>query len=435
MIRLEEWVDIKSLFRDGRSIREIARALGVSRNTVRRYLRSEAVPQYSPRPAREGLLDPYKDYILARLEKIPDLPATVLLREIRERGYPGQITLIKDFIRPLRTERRRLEELTVRYETEPGDQAQVDWGEFGRLPDGRKLYGLAVVLGYSRTQFVHFTCRMTVQELTRGLVLAFEYFGGLPKKLLFDNPKTVVLVRGESVATSRLHPRFLDFLGHYGLTLQLCEPARPRTKGKIERPMSYIRSSLALPSMEQWADPEGANRSARVWLDTVANVRIHGTTRERPIDRLPLENLTPLRSVRPYDLTWIEPRRVQRDCHISWEGNYYSVPWQHGSSAVLVRRHPEGTLEVERAGEVIATHRERAAGRGEWITLPEHMSGLWQKTLGRKQTYAAPGPKTAPPALELLPQGVAGANDVEERGLSVYQDFLDAAVQGVEVAV
>jgi transposase len=448
MITLEDWVDIKSLKRGGRSIREIARETGLSRNTVRRHLRGEDTPHYSARAKKPSLLDPYKDYLKCRLEKLPELPAPVLLREIRARGYTGQITRLKDFVRPLRSERRRLEELTVRFETEPGEQAQIDWGEFGRLPDGRKLYALGVVLGFSRALFVHFTTRMVLQELLHGLVLAFEYFGGLPRKLLFDNPKTVVLVRGATVRESTLHPRFLDFLGHYALELQLCEPRRPRTKGKVERPMRYIATSLVLPGFEHWTSPEDANREARNWLESVANVRLHGTTRERPCERLLREQLTPLRSVRPYDLTWSEPRRVQKDCHFSWEGNFYSVPWQHGSTAVLVRRYPEGRLEVERAGALIATHRERVGGRGEHITLPEHLRGLWQKTLGRKQTHAAPAGTAALASsaergpivpLALLHAGPALQSTVEQRDLAVYQELLEAvppseAAPAVEVA-
>lgn len=424
MIPKEVWVDIQALHRQGHSIRQIARELGICRKTVRRYLRNPEPPRYACRPRKPSLLDPHKAYLRSRIERLPDLPATVLLREIRARGYPGQITLIKDFIRPIRAERRRLQELTVRYETPPGEQGQVDWGEFLRLPDGRKLYGLSLVLSWSRAMFVYFTCRMVLQELLQGLMLAFEYLGGWPRKLLLDNPRTVVLVRGERVADSKLHPRFLDFLGHYGLELQLCEPRRPQTKGKVERPMDYLAKSLVLPNSERWTSPEEANRDARRWLDTVANVRLHGTTGERPFDRLAREGLVPLASVRPYDLAWSEARRVHKDCHFSWEGNRYSVPWQYGSTAVLVRRHPGGLLEVEAGGETIARHRERVPGRRESVTLPEHLAGLWQKTLGRKRTYAPPAEITAvPEGLGLFPQ-----LDVEQRSLAVYQHFLEEGV-------
>lgn len=133
MLTLEAWVDIKSMHRQGRSIRSIAKELGVSRNTVRRYLRGTKPPSYERRAKRPSLLDPFKDYLRKRLEEKPEIHATVLLRELRERGYRGQITLIKDFIRPLRAERRRLEDLAVRFETSPGEQLQVDWSEFGRL--------------------------------------------------------------------------------------------------------------------------------------------------------------------------------------------------------------------------------------------------------------------------------------------------------------
>lgn len=417
MIGKEVWVDIKGLKRQGRSIRRIAKELGLSRNTVRRYLREEDPPRYERRP-RPSVLEPYREYLRARVEKLPELPATVLLREIQAMGYGGAITILRDFVRPLKAERKRLRELTVRYETAPGEQMQADWSEFGRLPDGRKLYGLGVILSWSRTQFVYFTTRMVLQELLYGLVLAFEYFGGWAQKLLVDNAKTVVLRRGATVEDSKLHPRFQDFLGHHGITLQLCEPGRPQTKGKIERPMGYVWSSLVLPHRERWANPQEANRDARIWLDTVANVRIHGTTGERPFDRLSREGLVPLSSVRPYDLSWTEPRRVSRDCRFSWEGNRYSVPWTYGGCAVLVRRQPDGRLEVERDGELIALHRERY-GKGQTITLPEHVAGLWEKTLGRKRAYA-PTPQLSLPRASLFPEV-----EVERRGLEIYQALLE----------
>lgn len=445
MISTEVWVDIHSLHRQGKSIRQIARECGVARKTVRRYVRrmrdgGDGPPRYVRQP-KPGILAPYTDYLTARVEALPALPATVLLREIRAQGYRGEITTLKDFVRPLRAERRRLAALTVRFETTPGDQMQLDWGEFHRLPDGRKLYGLSLVLGWSRMQFVYFTTRMVMQELLVGLTEAFTYFGGWARKLLFDNPKTVVLARGPSVAASRLHPRFLDFLGHYGLTLQLCEPGRPRTKGKVERPMHYVAHSLVLPNAERWASPAEANRDARVWLDTVANVRVHGTTHERPVDRWPREGLVPLAAARPYDASWSEPRRVHRDCHFAWEGNRYSVPWAHGGTAVLVRRQPTGALEVERDGRVIARHTERVPGRGETVTLPEHVAGLWQRTLGRKRTYAAPyDAPTVPPPPALGTGAAVGAGSalapfaelvVEQRALGVYQQLLDGRFEAV----
>lgn len=421
MISREVWVDIKSLRQQGRSIRSIARQLGISRATVRRYLRSPEPPRYVRR-AKPSILDPYKDYLAARLAEVPELHATVLLREIRAQGYAGEITLVKDFIRPLRSERRRLKELTVRYETAPGEQMQVDWSEFHRLPDEQKLYAFGAVLSWSRMQFVYFTTRMTVQELLTGLVLAFEYFGGWTGKILFDNPKTVVLRRGASVRSSTLHPRFQDFLGHYGLQLQLCEPRRPQTKGKIERPFSYVAASLVLPERGRHDTAHAWNTVGRRWLDTVANVRIHGTTGERPIDRLPREGLIPLQSVRPYDLTWTEARRVSRDGRVSWEGNLYSVPWEHGSTSVLVRRVPTGQLEIVRGGITIAVHQERS-DRGQVVVLPEHVAGLWQRTLGRKQAYSPP-PAVARmlPHTELLPTLA-----VERRDLSLYDAFLTEA--------
>ena len=417
MISKEVWVDIKSLHRQGFSIRHIARELGISRVTVRRYLRNDEPPRYVRTKTKPSLLDPHKDYLLGRLRKLPELPATVLLRELKERGYRGQITLIKDFIRPFRAERRRLQELTVRYETTPGEQAQVDFSDFGRLTSGQKLYGLSVVLAYSRFMFLRFSERMDVQELLFGLVQAFEYFGGLPKKLLFDNAKTVVIKRGKSTKDSKLNSRFADFLGHYGLELMLCRPRRAQTKGKVERPMDYIEKSLAMSGRESWHVLADANLAARLWLDQVANVRVHGTTGVRPIDRLPVEKLLPVSAARPFDLSFSEPRRVHKDCHFSWQGNRYSVPWRHGLSSVLVRRQPEGLLEVERGGELIARHRERPAGKRLTVTLPEHVAGLWHKTLSPKRHKDDAG--------EALARGDAFAElEVEQRDLLAYDAFL-----------
>lgn len=423
MLTLEAWVDIKSMHRQGRSIRSIAKELGVSRNTVRRYLRGTQPPSYERRAKRPSLLDPFKDYLRKRLEEKPEIHATVLLRELRERGYRGQITLIKDFIRPLRAERRRLEDLAVRFETSPGEQLQVDWSEFGRLADGRKLYALALVLGWSRMLFVYFTSRMVVQELLYGLVQGFEYFGGVPKTLLFDNAKTVVLRRGKTVEDSTLHPRFLDFLGHYRLALRLCRIRRAQTKGKVERPIEYLWGSFVYPNLGCYQSPAEWNRAVRHWLEHVANVRIHATTRERPIDRLTREGLVPIASLRPYDLTWTEPRKVHKDCHFSFEGNRYSVPWQHGHAAVLVRRYPEERIEVERDGEVIATHRLRA-GKGQMITLPDHVAGLWQRTLAKKPAAPPPGPQS----LSTTPAGWAWPElEVELRDLAIYEQVAWAA--------
>jgi transposase len=440
MIKWEIRVLLIHYLQQGVSKSKIARKLGLNRRTINRWiadgelerdLDTGELPTWVRR-GRPKKLEDFKPIIDARLEKYPDLSAVRLFEETKAAGYAGGLTQLKLHVAQVRP--HPAPEPIVRFETEPGHPAQVDFAEF-KFPWGKR-YALVVVLGYSRLLWLKFYSKQDMQTVFSGLEEAFAFFGGVPREILPDNPKTVVLVRGATVRESTLHPHFLDFLGHYALELQLCEPRRPRTKGKVERPMRYIATSLVLPSFEHWHSPEDANREARIWLDSVANVRVHGTTRERPCDRLLREQLRALHSVRPYDLTWSEPRRVQKDCHFSWEGNFYSVPWQHGSSAVLVRRSPEGRLEVERAGELIATHRERVGGRGEHITLPAHLAGLWQKTLGRKQAHAPPADTAALASsaekgqtgpLSLLHAGTALQSTVEQRDLAVYQELLEAA--------
>lgn len=286
-------MEIRVLARRGVGIREIARQLGCSRNTVRRYLQNEAASRYKPRPARACKLEPFKPYVLERVEAARPrwIPAAVLQRELAERGYAGGLTQLKAWLAPMK---RAHVEPVVRFETPPGQQMQADFTVVRRGAD--PLLALVATLGYSRASFVQFSRREDFGALSAGLVGAFEYFGGVPAQVLFDNAGTVITERdayGEGL--HRWHSGLRELANTYGFTPRVCRPYRAQTKGKVERFNGYLKGSFLVPLAATLKtgglalDVDTANRAVRGWLVEVANCRIHGTTGERPDARLVAE--------------------------------------------------------------------------------------------------------------------------------------------------
>jgi transposase len=291
MLSMENRVEIEVLHRQGKGIREIARITGLARNTVRDVVKGRSDGQYGPRKPRPTKLDEHKEYLAARIAQAGDdrLSATVLLRELVERGYDGGITQLKDHLRTIRPAPEP--EPVVRFETPPGKQLQIDFVVLrrGELP----LRAFTAELGYSRYPFVEFTDNERTETLLGCLERALLYFGGVPEQILCDNPKTIVLKRDAyGDGRHRLNPLLLDFSKHYGFKVALCAPYRAQTKGKLERFHRYFRSSFFVPLQSQLGIPVDvatANREVRPWLHDVAASRVHATLKERPIDRFERE--------------------------------------------------------------------------------------------------------------------------------------------------
>ncbi|MGH7707854.1 MAG: IS21 family transposase [Vulcanimicrobiaceae bacterium] len=292
MVTKELQVEIEVLHRQGKGIREIAREAGVARNTVRSVLRGAHDGRYGPRMPRRAKLEPYQSYIGNRLEgagKVA-LRATVLLREIRALGYAGGITQLKEYVRSIRP--ALPPEPIVRFETEPGRQLQIDFVDFRR--GSSPLRAFTAELGYSRYAYVEFTANERTQTLAACLERALAFFGGVPRQILCDNPKTIVIKRDAYGDGEHRYNRYLlDVARHYGVAIRLCTPYRAQTKGKVERFHRYLRESFFAPLQSAQSIPVDvatANRESRIWLDEVANVRIHATLKERPIDRFAREH-------------------------------------------------------------------------------------------------------------------------------------------------
>jgi len=242
MVKLEEWMNILQLHKQGLSISEIARRTGRDRKTIRKYLQQPWRPPQRKPAKRKSKLDPFKDYLLKRWDE-GVTNAVKLLDEIKNQGYQGGYTILKDFLHPLRQEAKN--QAVLRFETAPGLQAQVDWACFGKiLVDGewKRLYAFTMTLGYSRMKYLEFMTSVDIEHFLQGHINAFHYFGGVPEEVLVDNLKSAVLWRNGSEI--HWNPRYLDFAAHYGFVPRACWPYRAQTKGKVESSIGYVRKNF-----------------------------------------------------------------------------------------------------------------------------------------------------------------------------------------------
>lgn len=370
-------MDIHFLKREGLSIREIARRTGHSRNTVRKLLRAGQPPRFHA-PKRASQLDPYKAHLTQRYRE-HGLSAVRLLAEIAPMGYSGSVDVVRRFLATLKTDHRHERRLTVRFETAPGEQAQVDWQHAGVFTDpaGRtiKVYAFVLVLSFSRVLHVRFTTSMALPELLACHEVAFAALGGVPRRILYDNMKQVRLGPGQ------LHPQLVDFAAHHGFTPSTHRAYRPRTKGKVERAIRYLDDNLL--KGRSFADLDELNAFARHWCEHTANQRVHATTKEKPADLLTREGLAPVREPYPF----VQPRQVDAESFVSYRGSRYSVPPAHvGRTVTLESVH--GRIIV-RLGDVIIAEHAAATRKGQTVADPAHVAEVWK--------LSVPGGAAKPP--------------------------------------
>ncbi len=357
------------------SIRRIGRELGISRATVRKYLRDPALPRYEPRPPRPSKLAPFEEFVRGRLgEGVTN--TVVLLRELRARGYRGGYTILKELVAPLRPP--RTERATMRYDTLPGEQAQVDWGWFAyHEPDGRRrgMWAFVMVLSWSRALYVEFVEQANSGSFLRCHVHAFEHFGGVPAKALYDNQKLVVQGRDDS-GQPAWNERFLDFALRVGFQPKLCRPYRAQTKGRVESAIKYVRGNFW--STARFTDLVDLNRSVQEWVARVADQREHGTTLERPAERLERERpqLRPIPEAERVSGLLHDTCKVNRDGYVQWSGSHYGVPSRWAGKDADVLPSSLG-LEIWVAGERVALHAPSLV-RGARLKVPGQWSDLKQ---------------------------------------------------------
>ena len=381
MIGVSRVLDVHDLKRQGHSIHAICDLTGLARNTVRKILRGLHSATRKP-TERTTTIDPFQDYLRQRRAEHP-LSAVRLIDEIRPMGYTGSLVTLRRFLATLTTEDRRAKRLTVRFETPPGRQAQADWAFAGKLPGAagtpRSVYVFTFVLSYSRALFVRCTTSMNLATLIECHQHAFAQFGGWPEEILYDNMKQV------RVGPGRLNEAFLDFARHHGFTPKTHRPYRPRTKGKVEWAIEYVKDNFLLG--RTFTDLDDLNTQVRVWLADTANVRTHATTGQRPIDLLAQETLTPLASVAAYQFLDPVRRTANFESMVHFRGSRYSVPPTFAGKPVEVAA--AGGQIVVRVGDmVVAEHRE-ATRPGQCIVAREHIEELWKITA--QQVQPPPG--------------------------------------------
>jgi transposase len=381
VIQLGEVLMILDLHRQGLSISAIARRTGRDPKTIRKYIaRGLEPPVYGPRRVgRLGKLTPYHDYLRERITAFPDLSAVRLTREIRDRGYQGAYTAVKRFLAGVRPADRP-RPFEIRFETPPGQQAQVDFARFViTFSDGpeitRIVWLFSLVLGHSRYIFARFVLHQDLQTLLRCHMLAFDSIGGVPLEILYDRMKTAVT--GEDGEGHIIYNRALLALAqHYGFQPKACRPYRAKTKGKVERPFSYIRQDFFLA--RSFRNLDDLNAQLRDWLDTVANVRLHGTTQRIVSEALAAERpeLQPL-PAGPFDALLKLERRVSHEGLVSVGGNTYSVP-DRTRRIVEVHQLPD-QIRILDQGRLVAVH-PVLEGRRQSRVDPAHRQGLTAKT-------------------------------------------------------
>jgi transposase len=372
MIKLGELVMILELHRHGLKVSAIARQLGLDRKTVRRYIeRGLEPPSYGPRPPQPRSTDPFLSYLHERLAAYPSLTAVRLWRELRERGYAGGYTAVKRTVREIRPE--PIKRFEVRFETPPGEQAQVDLARFEVAftdePGVTRIVWLfSLVLGHSRLIWARFVVHQDLQSVLRCHIAALEAIGGAPREILYDRMKTAVI--GEDAEGLVIYNRsLLDLARHYGFQPRACRPYRAKTKGKVERPFRYIREDFFLGGT--FRNLDDLNAQLRRWLDNVANPRVHATT-QRVINEAFAEekpHLKPL-PLAPYRAVLKLERRVSHEGMVSVAGNLYSVP-DTTRRRILDVHVCADLIRIFENGAMVATHLP-LEGRDQTRVDPAH---------------------------------------------------------------
>ena len=338
MIDYETFSRIKHLYEQkGLSATQIARELSLDERTVKRRLEAK---QFLPRKSvqRPSKLDPFKETVVKMIESYP-YSASQVFQRLREEGFSGGYTAVKKFVRKVRPKREKAY-LTLAFA--PGECAQVDWGSYGSVRVGettRRLSFFVMVLCFSRQMYVEFTVSQTMEHFLACHQNAFVAFGGVPARIMVDNLKSAVLKHATGEAPV-YNAKYLDFARHNGFSISACGVAKGNEKGRVENGVGYVKKNFLAGA--ELPDFAAINPAARIWLDTIANVRIHGETRKKPAEMLlaELPHLLPL-PLHPYDVATVVCVRASSQFRVALESNRYSVPARFAGQPLTMKAYPD----------------------------------------------------------------------------------------------
>ena len=406
MYRKETWVNTKAMRSQGISYNEIARALGINKRTAMKLCNQKEIPAPAPRD-RPSILDPFTEIIDAWLEKRPKMNATAVFARLGPLGYDGSYPTVKRYVS--QKKEALAHQATVRFETLPGYQGQVDFGKV-RVEflsgEVRRVTIFCLQMGFSRYRVAYVCPDETRDTLIACLSSAFSEIGGVPFELLLDNMKPVVTTPKTSDEPAVLTDDWMRFSAYYGITTNACWPYRAQTKGKVERLVGIVKTFLA---SRTFLDQE--HLEAELAAETIRyNSSVHSTTKHAPLLRLELERnyLNPLPE-RPWSYTVTHERVASRDLMVCFEGSKYSVPSAFAAKRVKVKATPSEVLIFSGSGALVASHKRRPKGSGSTVMDPDHYQGL-------------PGADLAFTHLERLQELGLSPFTVERRPLSVYAE-------------
>lgn len=403
------WVNARSMRAQGMSYLEMGKALGVDRRTAKKLCMMEDIPEPKARE-RSSIIDPFTEVIDAWLEKRPTLKASVIASQLEPLGWTGSYATVKRYVASRKAEFTR--RATVRFETLPGYQAQVDFGKVRVCllsGDVDRIVFFALQMGFSRYRVAAVCADETQDTLIACLSAAFAEVGGVPAELLVDNMKPVVTKPRSRDEEAVFTDGWMRFCAYHGVTTNACWPYRAQTKGKVERLIGVIKTFI---SSRTFLDIDHLETELATEILRY-NSSIHSTTKQEPLLRLELERnyLTALPE-RPYSYTVVHRRTASRDLMVSFEGSKYSVPSAFACKKVKVKATPAEVLIFSREGALVASHVRRPKGSGATVMDPDHYEGL-------------PGADLAFTHLERLQELGLSPFTVERRPLSVYAEVTD----------
>ena len=381
MLDYETFCQIRDhLTRQQLTVVQTARALALDVRTVSKWANVE---QFRTRSgvARVGKLDAYKGLIVRWLDTHP-YSAQQIFQRLREAGFVGGITIVKDYVHRIRP---RHQEAFLKLDFAPGETAQVDWGEFGTIGVGstrRRLSFFLMVLCYSRRMYLEFTVSQTMEFFLSCHENAFAAFGGVPSQVMVDNLKSAVLQRMIGAAPV-FNPKYLDFSRHWGFEIKPCNVRSGNEKGRVENGVGYVKKNF-LAGLEL-PDFAALQPAATLWMDTVANVRTHESTHQRPIDRFEDERAH-LRSLNPagFDLARVSTVRATKQFRVPLDTNHYSVPARYAGQRLLLKAYADRVCIYEH-DQLVARH-VRSMDRHKDVDDPEHERQLLvQRKSAREQ--------------------------------------------------
>lgn len=417
VIAEQQWRAIHERREAGMNVSRIARELDLDRKTVRSALKRREWQPYR-RKASGGMLEAHRSWLAERAPKV-HYSARILYQELtRERGFTGCYETVKLAVRPLRAEAALAGLTQRRFETAPGEQAQCDWGQVTVPLGGQRvrLHVFVMTLGFSRRGFAMGFEGERMPDLLAAHEAAFGYFGGRCEHLLYDRMRTVVLGSGrDGSGKARLNSTFAAFAAHWGFAVRLCQPYRAQTKGKVESGVKYVKRNF-IPG-RCFRDLDDFNAQLLAWQREIADLRIHGTTHERPIERFASElaHLVPTTSQASFLAAMVRDRVVPEDWLVSIDANRYSVPYRLIGQTVQVVREADRWV-IRHRGQIVAEHTV-LAGRAQISVNPAHGPGAAVRNARHRYGTSR---HVTPPEF--------GTHDVEVRDLTVYEDVSDTAL-------